>query len=168
MGKLLGAQIGNFHTLKDWGLYLKVGSPKIGPAEVDDYLVQVPGSDTLLNLTSSLDGRPHYKKRTISSSALHRKSSGRTSTALSQTPSTENGFSVNSTMTPVFTGRGCGMCPSARTNYTVCLRLQALATPSSAVYTTALMTGCGMTLYLIRQLSAIIRISSSKPTRTSP
>lgn len=28
MGKLLGAQIGNFHTLKDWGLYLKVGSPK--------------------------------------------------------------------------------------------------------------------------------------------
>lgn len=65
MGKLLGAQIGNFHTLKDWKLYLKVGSPKIGPAEVDEYLVQVPGSDTLLNLTSSLDGRPHYKKRTI-------------------------------------------------------------------------------------------------------
>lgn len=65
MGKLLGAQIGDFHTLKDWGLYLKVGSPKIGPAEVDDYLVQVPGSDALLDLTSSLDGRPHYKKRTI-------------------------------------------------------------------------------------------------------
>lgn len=28
MAKLLGAKIGNFHTLKDWGLYLKVGSPK--------------------------------------------------------------------------------------------------------------------------------------------
>lgn len=65
MGKLLGAKIGDFHTMKDWKLYLKVGSPKIGPAEVDDYLVHVPGSDNLLNLTSSLDGRPHYKKRTI-------------------------------------------------------------------------------------------------------
>ena len=59
MGKLLGAQIGDHHTLKDWGLYLKVGSPKISKAEVDEYLVQVPGSDTLLNLTNALDGRPH-------------------------------------------------------------------------------------------------------------
>nr|DAJ56946.1 MAG TPA: distal tail protein [Caudoviricetes sp.] len=62
---LKGAKIGNYHTLKDWGLLMKVGSPKIGPAEVDEYLVQVPGSDTMLNLTNSLDGKPHYKKRTI-------------------------------------------------------------------------------------------------------
>ena len=70
MGKLLGAQIGDHHTLKDWGLYLKVGSPKISPPETDEYLVQVPGSDTLLNLTNALDGRPHYKKRTITMELL--------------------------------------------------------------------------------------------------
>ena len=70
MAKLLGAQIGDHHTLNDWGLYLKVGSPKIGEAEVDSYLVQIPGSDTLLNLTNSLDGRPHYKKRTITMELL--------------------------------------------------------------------------------------------------
>ena len=72
MGKLLGAQIGDHHTLKDWGLYLKVGSPKISPPETDEYLVQVPGSDTLLNLTNALDGRPHYKKRTITMELLCR------------------------------------------------------------------------------------------------
>ena len=27
MAKLLGAKIGDYHTLTDWGLYLKVGSP---------------------------------------------------------------------------------------------------------------------------------------------
>ena len=43
MAKLLGAKIGNFHTLTDWGLYLKVGSPKISPAEVDELLVEVTG-----------------------------------------------------------------------------------------------------------------------------
>ena len=52
MAKLLGAKIGDYHTLNDWGLYLKVGSPKIGAAEVDEHLVQVTGSDTLLNLTA--------------------------------------------------------------------------------------------------------------------
>ena len=72
MAKLQGAKIGDYHTLTDWGLYLKVGSPKISSAEVDEYLVQVPGSDTLLNLTSSLDGRPHYKKRTITMELLCR------------------------------------------------------------------------------------------------
>ena len=72
MGKLLGAKIGDYHTLTDFGLYLKVGSPKISDAEVDEYLVQVPGSDTLLNLTDALDGRPHYKKRTITMELLCR------------------------------------------------------------------------------------------------
>ena len=47
MAKLQGAKIGDYHTLTDWGLYLKVGSPKISDAEVDEYLVKVPGSDTL-------------------------------------------------------------------------------------------------------------------------
>ena len=70
MAKLLGAKIGNFHTLTDWGLYLKVGSPKISAAEVDEYLVQVTGSDALLNLTAWDDGKVHYKKRTITMELL--------------------------------------------------------------------------------------------------
>ena len=70
MAKLLGAKIGDYHTLKDWGLYLKVGSPKIGAAEPDEYLVQVTGSDTLLNLTTWDDGKVHYKKRTITMELL--------------------------------------------------------------------------------------------------
>lgn len=74
MTKLQGAKIGDYHTLTDWGLYLKVGSPKISDAEVDEYLVQVPGSDTLLNLTDALDGRTHYKKRTITMELLCRAS----------------------------------------------------------------------------------------------
>ena len=72
MGKLLGAKIGEYHTLSDWGLYLKVGSPNISEAEVDEYLVQVPGSDTLLNLTNSMDDKSHYKKRTITMELLCR------------------------------------------------------------------------------------------------
>ena len=70
MAQLLGAKIGSYHTLNDWGLYLKVGSPKIGEAEVDEYLVQVAGSDTMLNLTNWADDRPHYKKRTITMELL--------------------------------------------------------------------------------------------------
>lgn len=70
MAKLLGAKIGNFHTLTDWGLYLKVGSPKIGAAEPEEYLVQVTGSDSLLNLTTWDDGKVHYKKRTITMELL--------------------------------------------------------------------------------------------------
>lgn len=65
MTKLLGARIGSYHTLNDWGLLMKVGSPKISNAETEEYLINVPGSDTMLNLTRALDGRPHYKKRTI-------------------------------------------------------------------------------------------------------
>ena len=70
MAKLLGAKIGNFHTLTDWGLYLKVGSPKIGAAEPEEDLVQVTGSDSLLNLTTWDDGKVHYKKRTITMELL--------------------------------------------------------------------------------------------------
>ena len=65
MAKLLGAKIGNFHTLTDWGLYLKVGSPEIGAAEPEEYLVQVTGSDSLLNLTTWDDGKVHYKNPVV-------------------------------------------------------------------------------------------------------
>lgn len=62
---LMGAQIGNIHTLKDLGLYLKVGSPMISGAEPETMLVNVPGSDFILDLSRALDGEVHYKQRTI-------------------------------------------------------------------------------------------------------
>lgn len=70
MSKLLGAKIGEYHTLNDWRLYLKVGSPKIGEAEIEEYLVEVPGADNMLNLTNALDDKPHYKQRTITMELL--------------------------------------------------------------------------------------------------
>lgn len=59
------AKLGNYDTLATWGLYMEVGSPNIGEPEPDETLVQVTGSDTLLNLTTALDGKVHYKKRSI-------------------------------------------------------------------------------------------------------
>ena len=64
------AKLGNYDTLATWGLYMKVGSPNIGEPEPDENLVQVTGSDTLLNLTTALDGKVHYKKRTITMELL--------------------------------------------------------------------------------------------------
>lgn len=62
---LQGAQIGSIHTLKDLGLYMKVGSPTISGAEPETMLVNVPGSDFMLDLSRALDGEVHYKQRTI-------------------------------------------------------------------------------------------------------
>nr|DAL47279.1 MAG TPA_asm: distal tail protein [Caudoviricetes sp.] len=64
------AKIGNYDTLATWGLYMKVGSPNIGEPEPDETLVHVTGSDTLLNLTTALDGKVHYKKRSITMELL--------------------------------------------------------------------------------------------------
>ena len=60
-----GAQIGSIHTFKDLGLALKIGSPTISGAEPDTRLITVPGSDTMLDLSKALDGKVHYKQRTI-------------------------------------------------------------------------------------------------------
>lgn len=64
------AKLGNYDTLATWGLYMKTGSPKIGEPEPEENLVNVPGSDALLNLTVALDGKVHYKKRTITMELL--------------------------------------------------------------------------------------------------
>lgn len=48
-----------------FGLWLNKGSPTIGKAETESNLVYVPGSDKVLNLTRALDGKVHFKKRTI-------------------------------------------------------------------------------------------------------
>lgn len=65
MAALQGVQLGDYHTLKDWGLYLVVGGTTVGEAEVDEHLVKVPGGDRLLNLTKALDGKVHYTQRKI-------------------------------------------------------------------------------------------------------
>lgn len=54
-----------FSFLERYGLLFNVGYPQIGKAEADTRLVYVPGSGRLLNLTGALDGRVHYKQRTI-------------------------------------------------------------------------------------------------------
>lgn len=64
----LGAQIGKYHTFRDWGLKFLKGYPQIGKAETDRRLVNVTGSDTILNLTAWDNGKVHYKQRTITMS----------------------------------------------------------------------------------------------------
>ena len=48
-----------------FGLWLNKGYPVVGKAETESNLVYVPGSDKVLNLTRALDGKIHFKKRTI-------------------------------------------------------------------------------------------------------
>lgn len=48
-----------------FGLWLNKSYPAIGKAETESNLVYVPGSDKILNLTRALDGKVHFKKRTI-------------------------------------------------------------------------------------------------------
>ena len=57
---------GTLSMRSDFGLWLKRGSPQIGKPETDSMLVEVPGADFLLDLTRSVDGSVHYKKRNIS------------------------------------------------------------------------------------------------------
>lgn len=59
------ATIGGQHLLRDFGLKIMQGSPLIGGAEPDTQLVFVPGLDIPLDLSKSLDGKVHYKQRTI-------------------------------------------------------------------------------------------------------
>ena len=66
MAALQGVQLGDYHTLKDWGLYIVVGGTTVGPAEPDQsLLIKVPFSDRILDLSKSLDGKVHYTQRNI-------------------------------------------------------------------------------------------------------
>lgn len=64
MRVLFGSETVSLRTR--FGLWLKKGSPTIGKPETESNLVYVPGSDKVLNLTRALDGKVHYKQRTIS------------------------------------------------------------------------------------------------------
>lgn len=59
-----GVIFGDKHTYRDWGLIAK-SRPNISPPRPKLKLVQVPGSDTVIDLTESLTGKVNYEPRTI-------------------------------------------------------------------------------------------------------
>lgn len=52
------------HTYRDWGLLMK-SRPLISPPAPKLKLVEVPGSDAVIDLTEQLTGAVHYDTRTI-------------------------------------------------------------------------------------------------------
>lgn len=52
------------HSYRDWDLLLK-SRPQISPPSPKFKLIQVPGSDHVIDLTESLTGQVHYEPRTI-------------------------------------------------------------------------------------------------------
>lgn len=52
------------HTYRDWGLLMK-SRPKISPPSPKLKIIQVPGSDRIIDLTQHLTGQVHYEPRTI-------------------------------------------------------------------------------------------------------
>ena len=60
-----GVIFGDKHSYRDWGLLTK-SRPKISPPQPKLKLIQVPGSDAVIDLTESLTGKVHYEPRTIS------------------------------------------------------------------------------------------------------
>lgn len=57
-----GVTFGNKHSYRAWGLLLK-DRPYIAPPEPKTKLIEVPGSDTVIDLTESLTGQVHYGMR---------------------------------------------------------------------------------------------------------
>lgn len=53
------------HSYRDWGLMLK-SRPKISPPAPKIKMIQVPGSDAIIDLTERLTGQVHYEPREIS------------------------------------------------------------------------------------------------------
>lgn len=60
-----GVIFGDKHTYRDWNLLTKT-RPKISPPKPKLKMVQVPGTDTVIDLTERLTGKVHYEPRTIS------------------------------------------------------------------------------------------------------
>lgn len=53
------------HSFRDWGLVMKT-RPNISPPTPKLKMIDVPGSDRVIDLTESLTGAVHYEMRTIS------------------------------------------------------------------------------------------------------
>ena len=52
------------HTYRDWGLILR-SRPMVSPPTPKMKIIQVPGSDRIIDLTETLTGQVHYEPRTI-------------------------------------------------------------------------------------------------------
>lgn len=52
------------HSYRDWALVCKT-RPKVSPPAPKTKLIQVPGSDKVIDLTQALTGEVHYEPRTI-------------------------------------------------------------------------------------------------------
>lgn len=59
-----GVIFGEKHTYRDWGL-LEKSRPLISSPAPKLKMIQVPGSDTVIDLTERLTGKVHYEPRTI-------------------------------------------------------------------------------------------------------
>lgn len=59
-----GVIFGDKHSYRDWGLLTK-SRPSISPPQPKMKLIEVPGSDTVIDLTERLTGKVHYEPRTI-------------------------------------------------------------------------------------------------------
>lgn len=59
-----GVIFGDKHSYRDWGLILK-SYPVISPPVPKLKMIQVPGSDKIIDLTQQLTGQVHYEPRTI-------------------------------------------------------------------------------------------------------
>lgn len=57
-----GVTFGNKHSYRAYGLLLKA-RPYIAPPEPKTKLIEVPGSDAVIDLTESLTGKVHYGMR---------------------------------------------------------------------------------------------------------
>lgn len=52
------------HTFRDWGLLMR-SRPMVTPPTPKTKIIQVPGSDKIIDLTETLTGAVHYEPRTI-------------------------------------------------------------------------------------------------------
>lgn len=59
-----GATFGDRHSYWDWGLLTKK-RPSVSAPEPKTKLIEVPGSDMVIDLTENLTGKVHYGLRTI-------------------------------------------------------------------------------------------------------
>lgn len=59
-----GVTFGTYHSFRDWGLMLK-SRPVISPPEPKYKLIEVPGSNAVIDLTEALTGEVTYHPREI-------------------------------------------------------------------------------------------------------
>lgn len=59
-----GVMFNGKHSWWDWGLLLK-SFPQVSPPEPKTKVIEIPGTDAVIDLTETLTGKVHYKQREI-------------------------------------------------------------------------------------------------------